>query len=129
MDGGSTTYENRIVHPQSSEHHSRDGCEAAPKPLLCGHMARSKLAGARPPDALWLGLVMALALALRLGLAAGNSGLTMDSPLYVRMAEDLAAGRRGASPAHHGYPALLALASFVLPGRELPGRAVSILAS
>lgn len=92
-------------------------------------MAPSNLAGGRPPDALWLGLVMLLALALRLGLAACNSGLTMDSPLYVRMAEDLASGRREPAPAHHGYPALVALASFVLPGRELPGRAVSVVAS
>jgi hypothetical protein len=59
----------------------------------------------------------------------GNSGLTMDSPLYVRMAEDLLAGHRAASPAHHGYPALVALASLVIPGRELPGRAVSMVAS
>jgi hypothetical protein len=53
----------------------------------------------------------------------------MDSPLYVRMAEDLLAGRRGPSPAHHGYPALVALASLVLPGRELPGRIISLIAS
>src|SRR5262249_29700476 len=48
---------------------------------------------------------------------------------YVRMAEDLLAGRRGASPAHHGYPALVALASLLVPGRELPGRLVSLAAS
>jgi len=95
-------------------------------------MARSSAAARpRPTRAglLSLGLPLAAAALLRLGLAAGNSGLTMDSPLYVRMAEDLLAGHRGPSPAHHGYPALVALASFVLPGRELPGRAVSVLAS
>ena len=58
-----------------------------------------------------------------------NSGLTMDSALYVRMAEDLLAGHRGPSPAHHGYPALVALSSLVLPGREWPGRAISLVAS
>jgi len=58
-----------------------------------------------------------------------NSGLTMDSALYVRMAEDLLAGHRGPSPAHHGYAMLVALGSFVLPGRELPGRAISFVAS
>src|SRR5262249_8568116 len=60
---------------------------------------------------------------------ARTSGLTMDSPLYVRMAEDIAGGERGPAPAHHGYPLLVALASRLLPGRELPGRAVSLVAS
>ena len=95
-------------------------------------MARSSAAArVRPTRAGLLSLALPLAAAalLRLALAAGNSGLTMDSPLYVRMAEDLLAGHRGPSPAHHGYPALVALASLVLPGRELPGRAVSVLAS
>ena len=76
-----------------------------------------------------LGIPLAAAVLLRLWLVGSNSGLTMDSPLYVRMAEDLLAGHRAPSPAHHGYPALVALASLVLPGREVPGRAVSMLAS
>jgi len=95
-------------------------------------MARSSAAARLPPTRaglLSLALPLAAAALLRLALAAGNSGLTMDSPLYVRMAEDLLAGHRGPSPAHHGYPALVALASLVIPGRELPGRAVSVLAS
>ena len=96
-------------------------------------MARPSVAPPTPRPTraglLSLGLPLAAAVLLRLGLAAGNSGLTMDSPLYVRMAEDLLAGRRAPSPAHHGYPALVALASVVLPGRELPGRAASLLAS
>ncbi|HKQ59027.1 MAG TPA: glycosyltransferase family 39 protein [Candidatus Eisenbacteria bacterium] len=66
--------------------------------------------------------------ALRLWLAARNAGITMDSPLYVGMAESLAGGERMSGPAHHGYPALVALAGLLLPGRELPGRAVSIIA-
>jgi hypothetical protein len=65
---------------------------------------------------------------LRLWLAAGNAGLTMDSPLYVSMADSLARGAKAVGPAHHGYPAAIALAGLVLPGRELPGRAVSMLA-
>jgi hypothetical protein len=69
------------------------------------------------------------ALLLRLWLASRSAGLTMDSPLYVRMAEDLLAAHREPAPAHHGYSLLVALASLVLPGRELPGRAVSMLAS
>jgi hypothetical protein len=80
-------------------------------------------------DALWPLLLLVAALLVRLWLASRNAGLTMDSPLYVRMAEELLAGRRGPSPAHHGYPMLVALASLVLPGRELPGRVVSMLAS
>jgi hypothetical protein len=64
---------------------------------------------------------------LRVWLALGNSGLTMDSPLYVRMAEEL--GRpEPLGPAHHGYPALVALAGLVIPGREPPGRVVSLVA-
>ncbi len=82
-----------------------------------------------PLDRLLPLLAMIVALALRLWLMRANSGLTMDSPLYVRMAEDLLAGRRAPAPAHHGYPILVALASRVLPGRELPGRAVSLVAS
>lgn len=80
-------------------------------------------------DTIVLALLLLGALAVRLFLASRTAGLTMDSSLYVRMAEDLLAGHRAASPAHHGYPMLVALASLVLPGRELPGRAVSLLAS
>jgi hypothetical protein len=76
-----------------------------------------------------LGILLLAALLLRLWLATRSAGLTMDSPLYVRMAEDLLAAHRDPAPAHHGYPMLVALASLVLPGRELPGRAVSLLAS
>jgi 4-amino-4-deoxy-L-arabinose transferase-like glycosyltransferase len=73
---------------------------------------------------------MLVAAALRLGSAARHSGLTMDSPLYVRMAEALAAGHAPVlGPAHYGYPALVALAGTLIPGRELPGRAVSLVAS
>lgn len=71
---------------------------------------------------------LAVGAALRLWLAARNAGLTMDSPLYVHMAEALARGEAVPGPAHHGYPALVALAGLVLPGRELPGRAVSLFA-
>ena len=66
---------------------------------------------------------VAVALALRLALWSTTAGVTMDSPLYVRMAEALASGERGPSPAHHGYPALVALA-FVHPTparRRTPG--------
>jgi hypothetical protein len=80
-------------------------------------------------DGIALALLLLAALALRGFLAARSSGLTMDSPLYVRMAEDLLAAHRDPSPAHHGYPLLVALASLAIPGRELPGRAVSLVAS
>jgi hypothetical protein len=50
----------------------------------------------------------------------------MDSPLYVRMAEAMAHGQRAIGPAHHGYSALVALVGALLPGRELPGRALSL---
>lgn len=82
----------------------------------------------RSAPATWLVPVL-LALAVRLALLPTNAGVTMDSPLYVRMAAALAAGERGPSPAHHGYPALVALASLAIPGREWPGRAVSLVAS
>lgn len=81
----------------------------------------------RPEWALFV--LLALALGLRLVLLAADSGLTMDSALYVRMADWLRAGHREASPAHHGYPLLIALCSLALPGRELPGRLVSLAAS
>jgi hypothetical protein len=71
-----------------------------------------------------------VAAALRLGIAASHSGLTMDSPLYVRMAESLARGQSPAlGPAHYGYSALVALAGALIPGREWPGRTVSLIAS
>jgi hypothetical protein len=80
-------------------------------------------------DMLILAVLLSASLALRLALATTTSGLTMDSPLYVRMSEDLLGAHRDPAPAHHGYPMLVALAALVLPGRELPGRAVSMLAS
>ncbi len=80
-------------------------------------------------DRLALASLLAFALALRLAFAFGTAGLTMDSPLYVRLAEAIARGAREPSPAHHGYSILVALASFVAPGRELPGRLVSLAAS
>ena len=96
-------------------------------------MARPPIPESRPRRALreWLLplLALALALALRLALLGANSGLTMDSALYVRMSEWLRTGHHEPSPAHHGYPLLVALASAVLPGRELPARVVSLLAS
>ncbi len=78
----------------------------------------------------WLTLAPALLLgaALRLWLARGNAGLTMDSPLYVNMADSLAHGGRAIGPAHHGYSALIALLGWIIPGRELPGRVLSWLA-
>ena len=79
-------------------------------------------------EALWLAGPLCAGLALRLWLASRNAGLTMDSATYVRMAEDLLAGvREPTAPADPGFPALIALASRLLPGRELPGRAVSFL--
>jgi hypothetical protein len=87
----------------------------------------------RPAESTAITTVIAVAIllgagSLRLWLAAGNAGLTMDSPLYVNMADSLAKGAKAVGPAHHGYPAMIALAGLVLPGRELPGRAVSMLA-
>ena len=73
-------------------------------------------------------LALIAALVLRLWITTRNTGLTMDSPLYVRMAEALAHGSALPGPAHHGYPALIALAGTVIPGREWPGRVVSLLA-
>jgi len=93
-------------------------------------MAPHRPAPKSPPRAGWalLGAVLAAALALRVWLAVRTSGLTMDSPLYVRMAEDLGRTAQPLGPAHHGYPAIVALASLAIPGRELPGRIVSLLA-
>jgi len=65
---------------------------------------------------------------LRLWLLSTSSGLTMDSPLYVNMAEAAARGQPALGPAHHGYPWLMALAHLVIPGREWPGRVVSLVA-
>src|SRR5437763_1347499 len=77
----------------------------------------------------WPAGAVVLALAVRLWLAARSSGLTMDSPLYVRMAESIASGPHEPQPAHEGYSLLVLLASRLLPGRELPGRALSLVAS
>jgi hypothetical protein len=71
--------------------------------------------------------VLLVGAAVRLWLARRNVGITMDSPLYVRMAEALRDGLPAVGPAHHGYPALVALAGLVLPGREIPGRVVSFV--
>jgi hypothetical protein len=75
-----------------------------------------------------LGGALAAGLALRIWLATRAAGITMDSPLYVRMAEWLRGGPSVDGPAHHGYSALIALASLVVPGREWPGRVVSLAA-
>ena len=90
--------------------------------------AHVRLAEPAAPRAPMLGellpfvLPMAVALALRLWLASRNSGLTMDSPLYVRMAEALRAGDPAVPPGpSQDYPVLVALASFVLPGARTPG--------
>jgi len=96
-------------------------------------MARSAPSRPAPPDARpargWLPGLLAGALAVRLVVAVGSSGLTMDSPLYVRMAEALRAGAHAPSPAHHGYPLLIAALSWLVPGREWPARALSLVAS
>src|SRR5947207_62909 len=78
----------------------------------------------------WLlsaGVVIA-GLALRIWILRRTSGLTMDSPLYVGMSEQLVLGLRMLGPAHHGYPALIKLASLLLPRSELAGRLVSLIA-
>lgn len=92
------------------------------------------MCAANPPgssflERLGLPSTLALALAARVAVMRTNAGITMDSPLYVRMAEDLLAGVRGPSPAHHGFPILIAAASRMLPGRELPGRATALVAA
>ncbi len=88
-------------------------------------MARPSPVPAQKPsrrgELLLLGVALLVALAVRVGLALGNSGLTMDSPLYVHMAEDVLAGHLGPSPAHHGYPLLVALASRMMPGTSCRG--------
>ena len=84
---------------------------------------------ATPLEMYGLAAVLLAGLALRLVLLFSSSGLTMDSPLYVRMAEGLRAGSPITAPAHQGYPLGVALASWAVPGRELPGRLVSLAAS
>jgi len=88
-------------------------------------------APARPgrPETYGLWLILLAGLLLRCWLASLGSGLTMDSALYVRMAEGLRAGDPLAAPAHQGYPMLVALASSLGGGREWPGRLVSLAAS
>lgn len=113
---------------------SRDRCAEPWNPLAFRDMARPAHAPTAPRRATLVELAgwavpLAVALGVRLALAAGTSGLTMDSPLYVRMAEAFATGAHEPVPAHHGYPLLVALASAVLPGREWPGRVVSLAAS
>ena len=66
-------------------------------------------------------------LALRLWLLFGNAGMTPDSPIYLRMADSLAAGRPAIEPAHHGYPTLIAGASQAIPESEWPGRIISLI--
>jgi hypothetical protein len=79
--------------------------------------------------AVWSAIAAVLVgLALRVWILTGNSGLTMDSPLYVNMAEAIARGESAPGPAHHGYSLLIALAHLAIPGRELPARMVSLLA-
>jgi hypothetical protein len=65
---------------------------------------------------------------LRAWLAARNAGLMMDSPLYVSMAEQFGKRLAALGPAHHAYPALIALVGLLVTGRELPGRIVSFVA-
>src|SRR5258705_991020 len=86
------------------------------------------LARGVPAAPLSLGIAMVSGLALRLWLATQNAGITMDSPLYFRMAEGIAHGRRLDGPAHHGYPALIALAHIVVHDPILAGRVVSLVA-
>ncbi|HKQ58547.1 MAG TPA: hypothetical protein VJY35_11825, partial [Candidatus Eisenbacteria bacterium] len=85
---------------------------------------------ARIPAAEWL-LLAAVLLAgalLRVWILQRTSGLTMDSPLYVGMAARLGHVLPPLGPAHHGYPALVAAASALIPGHEWPGRIVSLVA-
>ena len=88
-------------------------------------------APARPrrPETLGLLVILLAGFLLRVWLASRGSGLTMDSALYVRMAEGLRAGHPLSAPAHQGYPLLIALASLLGGGREWPGRLVSLAAS
>jgi hypothetical protein len=89
----------------------------------------SASARSRRPEWPWWAAPLFVGLLLRIALTIGSFGLTMDSGLYVNMAEAIARGRPEAlGPAHHGYPALIALASLVVPGVEWPGRIVSLIA-
>jgi hypothetical protein len=76
-----------------------------------------------------LALAVLAGLGLRLWLMTKNAGITMDSPLYWRMAEAISQGKPALGPAHHGYPALIALVKSFVPGPILPGRVVSLAAS
>src|SRR5437867_2573089 len=80
-------------------------------------------------ERLALAALMLVALALRLWLWTITSGLTMDSPTYVRMSETLARFGHEPSKAHHGYSILIALIAPLIPGREAPGRIVALIAS
>jgi hypothetical protein len=85
-----------------------------------------------PPTSDLISLTAALLVALvaRVLVMRTNAGLTMDSPLYVRMAEGLRHGAiLGETPAHHGYSILIALASLFIPGRVLPGQLVALAGS
>jgi len=85
----------------------------------------------RPPwyiDTLVVTVTVCVAALLRWWIAARNAGLTMDSPLYVRMAEALRGGEKAIGPAHHGYSILMVALGWLVPGRELPGRSLSFIA-
>ncbi|MBI1796980.1 MAG: hypothetical protein HYR74_08000 [Candidatus Eisenbacteria bacterium] len=75
-----------------------------------------------------LALITLAGAALRAWLMTQNSGLTMDSPLYVRMAEQIRSGQKAIGFAHHGYPALMALIGGLAPSLETAGRLLSWLA-
>lgn len=75
-----------------------------------------------------LAAVLVAGAVLRQWIMTHTSGLTMDSPLYVEMAGQLGHALQPLGPAHHGYPALVSVASLVIPGREMPGRLVSFTA-
>jgi len=79
-------------------------------------------------DALVVALTVSAGAALRWWVAARSAGITMDSPLYVRMAEALRGGEKVVGPAHHGYSTLMAAVGWLVPGRELPGRSLSFVA-
>jgi hypothetical protein len=66
--------------------------------------------------------------ALRAWLMTQNHGLTMDSPLYVRMADSLRDGGRAIGAAHHGYAALVALVRGFVPDTEAAARGLSFTA-
>ncbi len=84
----------------------------------------------QPSDPFAIAVALLVALLARGMVMGSNAGLTMDSPLYVRMAEGLRDGIvLGETPAHHGYSMLIALASLVVPGRVLPGQVVALVAS